>query len=119
MVERVEGLGERFHSDSFAERERAAEAQVYGKKIVADAGVSGDELAIDHGPRRSSLNGGGAGGDVEGKRRVILQHAAELESVREALPVILSRGRRGLQCAVEDYAVALIIIGAAVIKPDI
>lgn len=46
VVKGIEGLGERFHPDSFADRETAAEAEINRKQVVANAGVTDNELPI-------------------------------------------------------------------------
>ena len=68
-------------------RPRSANVRVTRRLVVEnstrDAGVARDERAVDDRPRRRALNRVRAGRDVERQRGVALQHAAQLEAVRE------------------------------------
>ena len=65
------------------------------------------------------MHGGGAGGEVEGQSGVGRQKAAQLEAAGEALPGGAGGGGGRVQCAIEDQAVALVVVGAAVVAPDV
>ena len=65
-----------------------------------------------------ALNRGHAGGDVERQRRVVLQHAAQLEAVARRSRASGARHRR-VDRAVEHEAMPLVVVGAAVVPPDV
>src|SRR5262249_38998755 len=83
------------------------------------AGVAPDEGAIDDGAASGSLNGGDTGSDVERQGGVVLQHGAPLEASSDALPGIAGRSARGVNRAIDDKAMPLIVITAAVVPPDV
>src|SRR5687768_16516281 len=76
------------------------------EEIVASPGVTGNEGAVHDRAAGGSLNGRDSARNVERQRRIILKHSAELEAV-------------GANGAVEDQAMALVVVRAAVIQPYI
>lgn len=129
MIERVEGLGDAFEAEAFAEAEGAAEAGVDGEGVEACASVAVDDGARKDlraardawraGSHRSALNAVGSGSDVEGERRVVLQDSAEEKAIVDAAPCGCACFHGGVDGAVENDAVALVIVGAAAILGDV
>src|ERR1035437_8431030 len=106
VIQGIEGFGHYFHSPALAEREGAADARTQAEEIVARAHVAADEIPVHHRPSGGPLDGGGAGSNVPWQGRVILQHPAHLEAVT-------------VYRAIEDHAVALIVVARSVVPPDI
>ena len=57
LVGDVEHLGDAFDAKCPAKRKRAADAQIERQEIVADAGISRNELAVDDRPAGGCLDG--------------------------------------------------------------
>ena len=86
-VGQVEHLGQRLELDAVPpSRNARLTRRLSAEELVAHAGVARDELAVDDRPAGRALHGRHARGDVERRRRVGLQHAAQLEAVRQVLP---------------------------------
>src|SRR5438128_1293515 len=56
---------------------------------------------------------------IKRQRRVVLQHTAQLEAAAEALPDGIRVSLRRMDRAVKNKAVPLIVVGAAIILPDV
>jgi hypothetical protein len=119
VVSQVEAFGQGFQAQPFRKLKTAAQAATDAQEIESGSGVAVDEHAIDGGTSGSALNGVRAGRDIERQRRVVLQEAARLEAVTDSLPsgIPLRQGR--MDRAVENQAVALIVVGTAVVLPDV
>src|SRR6185503_4715642 len=68
---------------------------------------------------RGALDGVHPGSDIEGQCRVILKHPAQSESVADVLPQGTGWSRWGLDSAVEYEAMPLVVIGEAIVLPDV
>ena len=83
----VEHLSERLQLDAAAEREHARLSRALTlKKSLPVPALRAMNAPFTIGRPGRALNRGHAGRDVERQRRIRLQHAAQLEAVRERLP---------------------------------
>lgn len=119
MISQVEGLRKRLQPDSFGQEETAAEPCVQAEKIESVACVAIDENAVYGWARARALDRVRSCRDVEWQRRIILKHRCKLESVADMLPRGISPAGRGVDRSVEHQPVALIVIGSAVVLPNI
>lgn len=119
VVGEVERFSQRLHPQPLPELERAADACAQAEEVEAGSRVAIDEYTIDGRARGRALNGVGASGDVERQGRVILQEAGQLKAVAEPFPGGVRGAHRRMNRAVENEAMALVIVGAAVILPDV
>src|SRR5271157_1007681 len=106
MIEQIERLRNTFQPQPLADGKSPAQPRVHVEEIEAASRVAVDEYAVDGGTGGCALDRGGAGGNVERQRRVVLQHSAQLKPV-------------ALDCAVENQAMPLVVVGPPVIPPDI
>ena len=85
MVGQVETLRQSFELNVAPEVKDATETDVQIQVIAALAGIPRNERSIDHRPACRALDGRDAGRNVQGKRRVCLEHRAHLKTVCQML----------------------------------
>src|SRR5205823_2220974 len=95
------------------------EPRAQAEIVIADPRVAADERAVHNRPAGGALDGGDSGSDVERQGRVILEHAAQLKAMTDPLPDRIRRARGGMDTAVENDAVALVVIAPAIVPPDV
>src|ERR1700694_4502603 len=119
MIEQIERFGNTFQSEALRDRERSAQPQVHVEEIEAGSRVAANERPVDSRTGGGPLDRSGTGGDVERQCRVVLQHAAQLEAVAEALPRRAGLVHRRMNRAVENQAMSLVVVRTPVVLPDI
>src|SRR5881398_1130589 len=99
--------------------EGAAKPGAEAEEVVADSAIAADKCAVHGGASGRALYRVHSGSDVQRQSRVVLQHAAQLKAMTDLLPDGACGLHRGMDGAVEHDAVALIVIGAPVVLPDV
>jgi len=87
MIQSIEPFGDRLQMETLIDGERTAHAGVHAEDIETGSQVAPDIAPVGRGPSGSPLNRGGAGHDIKGQWRIILQHAGQLKAVAEPLPI--------------------------------
>ena len=135
VVECVEGFGDALKAEAFAEGEGAAETGVHVEAGEADCRRCGRSwFRAERWRRLAALGvrtkpagrdaGRGldavlSGGDVEGERGVVLEYSAELEAMGELAEQGRALVQGSVQGAVDDDAVALVVVGEAAVFAEV
>ena len=107
VIQGIKAFSQSFDPQSLGKPKRPTQSHIEIKEISARACVAINETAVHRWPCGCTLNRIRSGGDVEGKRRVVLKHCAQLDA------------KRNVGDTVENEPVPLVVVGTGPVPPNV